>query len=84
MFINLFINRLLGVLLKDCYDSSSALGCGQQSAQSRGVTGRSLGVARSSLRPGLGCACAVEARRAVEASSEAAQWPVSVPGGQSW
>ena len=32
-FSNLFINRLLGVLLKDCYDSSSALGCGQQSAQ---------------------------------------------------
>ena len=43
-FSNLFINRLLGVLLKDCYDSSSALGCGQQSAQSRGVTGSSLGV----------------------------------------
>ena len=51
----------------------------------RGVTGSSLGVARPSLWPGLGSACAVEARRAVEASSEAAaQWPVSVPGGQSW
>ena len=72
--------------MKDCYDSASrAVVRGVRSGARGGTQAAASGVARPSLWPGLGCACAIEARRAVEASSEAAaQWPVSVPGGQSW
>ena len=83
------VSWVLGVLLKDCYDSSSPLGCGQQSVRERGVTGSSL---QSVARPSRGQARAVRRMRTggqagsggQQGSAGRGEWPVSVPGGQSW
>ena len=67
-FSNLFINRLLGVLLKDCYDSSSALGCGQQSAQ-REESQAAASECQAQPLARAGRRMRSEASRAAEASS---------------
>ena len=92
------VSWVSGVLLKDCYDSSSRVSSRLWSAvrereRSHRQQPRS---GRPSLWPGLGGACAVrpggQRRPAVqcgpaasrERERESGQCPVSVPGGQSW
>ena len=89
------VSWVLGVLLKDCYDSSSRVSSRLWSAVSERERShrQQPRSARPSLWPGLGGACAVrpggQRRPAVQCGPAASrererEWPVSVPGGQSW